>query len=103
MVGTPASQPGVGQVCKVSGSAPPSPSASSPTVEGQWTPSLSGPAPKRVHHVPTTSTSGALREEVPSQEMPLPTDPSEAITGPLATSQLPSTLQGSPPVPCHIP
>ena len=106
MVGTPVSQlvdlVSAG-VHKVSGPVPPSPSASSSTVEGQWAPYPSG-HPKRAHHAPTTSTCGAPREQkVPSQEVPLLTGPPEAITGSSGSSQLLSELQGSPPVPCHIP
>ena len=89
---------------KVSGLAPPSPSATSSPVEGQWSPSPSDPTPKKVHHSPTTSVSGAPREEeAPLQEMPLPLGPTEAIAGPSGSSQLPLTLQESLPVPCCIP
>ena len=49
------------KICKAGRSAPPSPMAPSPSVEGQQTP-LSDPAPKRAHHAPTT-TSFALRGE----------------------------------------
>ena len=107
MISTPVSQPvdlvsaGVHKAGRL---APPSPSASLPTVEVQQVPSPLGPIPKRSHHAPTASTSGALRkEDVPLQEVPLPMGPSEPIAGPTGSSQLPLELQGSPPVPCHIP
>ena len=63
----------------------------------------SGPCPKESPLCPTTTTSVALREEeVTSEEVHLPMGSSEAITGPLRSSQLPVALQG-PPICCHIP
>ena len=92
------------RVHEAGGLAPPSPSAPSPTVEGQQVPSPFGPVLERAHHAPTTTTSGALREEeVTSQEEPLPMGSSEAIAGPYGSSQLPTMLQESHPVLCCIP
>ena len=52
-----------------------------------------GPATKRALHAPTTTTSVAPRErEVTSQKAPLPMGPSEAIAGPLRSSQLLAVL-----------
>ena len=82
--------------------APPSPSAPSPPVEGQWAPSPLGPVPKTGCHVPNATTSGALREEVTLQEVSLPMGSCEAIASSSGSSQPPAVLQGSP-VTCHIP
>ena len=86
MVGTPVRQLvdlELASVYEASWSAPPSPNASSPTVEGQQAPSPLGSVPKRAHHAPTSSTSGVPREEeAPSRRCPFPWAPLKPLLAP---------------------
>ena len=102
-VGTPASQLAdlVSAGVKKAGElAPPSSRAPSNSVEGKWAPSPLGQDQKKAHHTPTITTLVALKEKkATSQEMHLPSGPSEAIAGPLGTSTLLTALQRRPPSP----
>ena len=65
--------------------------------------SISSPSSPSPHHMPTTTTLVVPKEEeATKQEVPLPTGPYEAITGPPGPSA-PSGVVGGPPISYHIP